>query len=117
MLLRIRTQVDPPLVDYTGNFFHAAFMHGKLYFHETWNIPGACLVKFCRIAMQRPEYFYTFIALSLCFHFSFSKNSIYVITVSHIAHRAFRARETLQKFEYSVLGQMGAIVFEPSPPP
>ena len=30
---------------------------------------------------------------------------------------AFSAQKTLQKFGYSVLGQMGALVFEPLPPP
>ena len=30
---------------------------------------------------------------------------------------AFRAWERLQKFGYGVLGQMGALVFEPPPPP
>ena len=30
---------------------------------------------------------------------------------------AFGARKRLQKFGYSVLGEMGALVFEPPPPP
>ena len=30
---------------------------------------------------------------------------------------AFRARKTFQKFENSVLGQMGVLVSEPLPPP
>ena len=35
-----------------------------------------------------------------------------------LKHRkgAFRVRKTLQKFGNSVLGQMGALVFEPPPP-